>query len=432
MNKHQQIIHHIKELDVGAKISVRKIAQDLKVSEGTAYRAIKEAEKKELVSTIPRTGTIRIEKVEKKNLEKLTFGEVANIVDGNVLCGQKGLNKVLNKLTIGAMTVDVMDQYLSEGDLLIVGNRRETYSLALKKNCAILITGGFDCDEDIKEVANEKGLPIITSAYDSFTVATIINKAIYERLIKKDILMVEDILKEKPYFIKSNQRVKDWKVLMDKTGHERFPVVDHSDFVVGMLTPKDILTSKDNDPISKVMTRNPITVAPNTSVAYAAHRMIWEGIEMIPVAKGKRLVGLITRRDVMKAIHYMQNQPQVGETLEDLLLEGFEVKKDKEGVIYSGKVTPYMLGQLGIASWGALNMLMTLVGTAAVLNYKSVDISVDHFTSYFVRPIQIDFSIDVIAKIIDFGRSFCKIEIEIQHGDQIVSKGMLSARILNK
>lgn len=41
----------------------------MKVSEGTAYRAIKEAENKGFVSTIERVGTIRIEQKKKKILK---------------------------------------------------------------------------------------------------------------------------------------------------------------------------------------------------------------------------------------------------------------------------------------------------------------------------------------------------------------------------
>lgn len=79
--KHEQILQYIDELEVGHKISVRQIAKDLNVSEGTAYRAIKEAENKGFVSSIERVGTIRIEKKKKENIEKLTYAEVVNIVD---------------------------------------------------------------------------------------------------------------------------------------------------------------------------------------------------------------------------------------------------------------------------------------------------------------------------------------------------------------
>ena len=65
MTKHEQIIKYIESLSVGHKISVRQIAKDLNVSEGTAYRAIKEADNQGLVASIDRVGTVRIE----RNLE---------------------------------------------------------------------------------------------------------------------------------------------------------------------------------------------------------------------------------------------------------------------------------------------------------------------------------------------------------------------------
>ena len=50
--KHEQILQYIKSLPVGNKISVRGIAKKLNMSEGTAYRAIKEAETRGLVMMI--------------------------------------------------------------------------------------------------------------------------------------------------------------------------------------------------------------------------------------------------------------------------------------------------------------------------------------------------------------------------------------------
>ncbi len=47
--KHDQILAYIETLPVGERISVRLIAKNLQVSEGTAYRAIKEAENVGLV-----------------------------------------------------------------------------------------------------------------------------------------------------------------------------------------------------------------------------------------------------------------------------------------------------------------------------------------------------------------------------------------------
>ncbi len=61
MSKHDEIIEYIYSLPEGAKISVRQISAHLGVSDGTSYRAIKDAETEGLVKTIERVGTIRVE-----------------------------------------------------------------------------------------------------------------------------------------------------------------------------------------------------------------------------------------------------------------------------------------------------------------------------------------------------------------------------------
>lgn len=158
--KHEQILKYIENLAVGEKISVRKIAKNLSVSEGTAYRAIKDAEIIGFVSTIKRVGTLRIERKQKDSIEKLTFAEIVNMIDGQVLGGRAGLYKSLNKFVIGAMTVEAMERYTDAGNLLIVGNRVSAHELALKRGAAVLITGGFDTDDEVKRLADEKELPI--------------------------------------------------------------------------------------------------------------------------------------------------------------------------------------------------------------------------------------------------------------------------------
>ena len=181
--KHDLILEHIESLPVGERISVRSIAKNLRVSEGTAYRAIKDAENIGLVSTIQRVGTIRIERKLKKNIERLTFGEVVRIIEGEVLGGSNGLDKDLNKFVIGAMTEEAMRRYITPGSLLIIGNREGAQKLALQDGAAVLITGGFDTTPEIAKLADELALPVLSTTYDSFTVATMINRALSDQLI---------------------------------------------------------------------------------------------------------------------------------------------------------------------------------------------------------------------------------------------------------
>ena len=159
--KHEQIIQYIESMPVGEKLSVRTIAKNMGMSEGTAYRAIKEAENNGLVSTIERVGTIRIERKNKGNIETLSFGQISNIIEGDILGGRKGLDKTLSKFVIGAMQKDAIDRYISPGSLMIVGNRNDIQRYALENGAAVLITGGFETDDEILKLADKVEMPIL-------------------------------------------------------------------------------------------------------------------------------------------------------------------------------------------------------------------------------------------------------------------------------
>ena len=85
--KHDIVIEFIESLDVGEKVSVRQLARQMNISEGTVYRAIKDAENEGLVSSIPKVGTIRIEQEKERSIDSLTYRELANIVEGQLLHG---------------------------------------------------------------------------------------------------------------------------------------------------------------------------------------------------------------------------------------------------------------------------------------------------------------------------------------------------------
>ncbi|ASS74505.1 hypothetical protein CIG75_05510 [Tumebacillus algifaecis] len=433
--KHEQILLYIEDLVVGSKISVRQIAKVMEVSEGTAYRAIKEAETRGLVSTIERVGTVRIEKKQKKNIERLTFAEVVNIVEGSVLGGKEGLHKTLSKFVIGAMEVDAMLRYIDRDSLMIVGNREQVHKISLEHGAAVLITGGFDTTDEVKILADQLQLPIISSAYDSFTIATLINRAIYDRLIKKEILLVEDILPTHviPDVLHIGDTVQAWYRKVEGTGHTRFPVLDSGERLVGIVTSKDVTGHKLDEPIERVMTRNPINASGRTTVAYAAHMMVWEGFELLPVVDHKRLVGVISRQDVIRAMQQIQNQPQVAQTIQDIILSHFkEEDGDGRSVVLSGVVTPQMTNQMGTMGPGVLMTVLNEAGSLAIRRLKNSDMVVENVSVYFLKPIQIDAPVSVRATVVDSGRKFGKVDIEISSRGDLMGKALYTAQVLER
>lgn len=434
MSKQDEIVSYIKMLDPGSKISVRTIASQLGVSEGTAYRAIKESENIGIVSTIPRVGTVRVERAGKKNTETLTFADVVKIIDGVILGGKDGLYKKLNKLVIGAMTVEAFTKYVVPGCLTIVGNRERIQRYALENEAAVLISGGFSCSEEIKNLANEKMLPVISSTYDTFTIASMINQAIQEIKLKKDIIFVEEIMDQDLHFIKESEDLETWKELVINTKHTRYPVVNDDMRVVGIITAKDMpIDNMDkNETIKKFMRRDPITVTPKTTVSYAANIMGGEDIELCPVVDGRKLVGVITRKDVIKALKTMDDNSQMVDNLEDTIFNSFQCTKEGENRVYRGNITPQMIDSMGTASWGILNMIITSTALRHV-NDLNINVAVDNISIYFMRPAQLGTAIVIRSTIIDIGRSSGKLEIAINSSKgEIIGKAMVSVKILKK
>ncbi len=432
--KHEKILQYIESLPVGDKISVRQIAKEMQVSEGTAYRAIKEAENRRLVSSIERVGTIRIEKKKKENIERLTFAEIVNIIDGQVLGGKSGLHKTLTKFVIGAMKLEDMMRYTDAGSLLIVGNRTQAHEYALKTGAAVLITGGFDTTDENKTLADEVDLPIISTSYDTFTVATMINRAIYDQLIKKDILLIEDVYVpiEETAVLKNTDTIEDFHRQNLRTSHGAFPVITAQNKLVGVITSKDVIGKEEYDPIDKVMTKNPIAASMKTSVATAGHRMIWEGIDLLPVIdEDGALRGVISRQDVLKAIQLAQRQPQQGETIDDLVKNEMRVKGE-EDIIVEFTVTPQMTNQFGAISYGAFTTLLSEVGAFALKRRKRGEAVVENMNIYFIKPVQMESVLTVQPRILDMSRKFVKMDFEVFNGAVLVGKAMMTFQLLER
>lgn len=432
--KHELILRYIKELAVGEKISVRQVAKELSVSDGTAYRAIKEAENRKLVNTIERVGTIRIEKKKRESIERLTYAEVLNIVDGQVLGGREGLHKTLTKFVIGAMQLGDMMRYIEAGSLLIVGNRMKAHEIALMAGAAVLVTGGFDATDEVKKLADELELPIISSSYDSFTVATMLNRAIYDQLIEKEILLAVDILTplSETVVLSVKDTVKDFNNRNKNTGHLGYPVVNLRDKLVGIVTSRDIIGKADDEKIEKVMTRNPITVTENTSVAAAAHSMIWEGIDLLPVVNETgEFIGIVSREDVLKSFQTAQRQPHQGETIDDIVKKQIKVVKgDVPSIEFT--VIPQLTNQFGSLSSGAMMTLLTEAGNRAIKLQKRGEGIAENVSLYFIQPVQLGTIVSVNPRILQMSRRFVKVDFDVFADDELVAKAMVMYQLFER
>jgi predicted transcriptional regulator len=136
---------------------------------------------------------------------------------------------------------------------------------------------------------------------------------------------------------------------------------------------------------------------------------------------------------VIKALQYIQKQPQIGQTIEDIVLSNFtEEKIDDRSIKLHGDITPQMSNQLGGISSGVLMMLITEAGYSALRKTKNSDLVVENIVIYFLKPVQIDVQLTVKSRVIDSSRKFGKADVEVYHGEQLVCKSLLTAQVLEK
>lgn len=79
------------------------------------------------------------------------------------------------------------------------------------------------------------------------------------------------------------------------------PVV-HDGMLVGIVTRRDLLRNLEEDQIALLMTRDPITIPPHASIKDAAKILLEKDIRRLPVVMDSVLIGMITVADIIKAI----------------------------------------------------------------------------------------------------------------------------------
>lgn len=90
---------------------------------------------------------------------------------------------------------------------------------------------------------------------------------------------------------------------MKKHEVHELPVLDRKK-LIGVVTMRELMRRKNLPPTTKVSTvlENPPELTPDTVLPEAAEKLISTGFRAIPVAKGKTLVGILSRSDLVRAL----------------------------------------------------------------------------------------------------------------------------------
>ncbi len=433
--KHELILKYIETLPVGTKVSVRQIAKDLEVSEGTAYRAIKQAENVGLVSSIPKVATIRIEQPVKKQLEDMTLHEINLIVEGSFLTGQNYSARIPKSFAVCFSKEELLGKHVGSNTLVIVGNVEELQSLAVKRGAALLVVGGTVPSARVLRQAEDTGTPVMASPYDAFETISMINKAIYERLVQQDLVRIGDIMKRDVATLYPYDTILDWHELTLKSGHSNFPVINGENKLLGVVTPLSVTGMSSNMPISEVMDTEMLTARADNLVSHISRLLVWEDCDMIPVVDDdSHLVGVVNRQDIIQALQQTQKQPQFGETVDNLTLSGFKLD-DAVGdhrIAIVGNVTQFMMNEVNMASSGAITMIVSNAATIAARKLLRLQTVVDEQHLICVEPISQDETISVVVELLQFDKKYGKVEVIVRSGEQLKYKAYLILKVLKK
>jgi CBS domain-containing protein len=114
----------------------------------------------------------------------------------------------------------------------------------------------------------------------------------------------KDIMTTRVVTVKPSTPIPDAARLLVRRKISGVPVVDEKDKtkVVGILTEADLLAAPAGaKTVAEVMRKRVISVAPDTSVDDIAATLVKRKIKRVPVLDGGKLVGIVSRIDVLRA-----------------------------------------------------------------------------------------------------------------------------------
>ena len=116
-------------------------------------------------------------------------------------------------------------------------------------------------------------------------------------------LTAREIMTTAVVTVSPDTSVDDLAKLLADNNISGVPVVDYLGQVVGIVTEADILTSRPgNRTVQSVMTREVVAVSVDETLQEIAFLLSMRRINRVPVLEEGKLVGIISRADVVRAL----------------------------------------------------------------------------------------------------------------------------------
>ncbi len=161
------------------------------------------------------------------------YSNIIETVEGDLIVGDENAYFSEGKVLIAAANPDLMEFYINKTDLVILGNRYESQLCAIEMEAAcIIVCEGAGVSMTIKKLAQERGCTVIATAYDTYTVARLVNQSMpISYFMKTDNLVTFD----------ENDIIDEIKDVMASKRYRDFPILDKNGRYKGMISRRNLL-----------------------------------------------------------------------------------------------------------------------------------------------------------------------------------------------
>jgi CBS domain-containing protein len=128
------------------------------------------------------------------------------------------------------------------------------------------------------------------------------------------VMKAEDVMTTNVITVTEHQTKQDAARLLSQHHISGLPVVNNEHVVMGVVTEYDVI-SKKGQTVGEIMTRGVISVTPDTNLEDVSRILVHEHIKRLPVLEQGRLVGIVSRADLVREVALRWMCAVCGETV---------------------------------------------------------------------------------------------------------------------
>jgi CBS domain-containing protein len=115
------------------------------------------------------------------------------------------------------------------------------------------------------------------------------------------VMNVVDVMTTNVITITAQQSKQQAARLLSQHRISGLPVVNDEQLVIGIVTEYDVI-SKEGKTVGEIMSRGVISVTPDTDLDEVGHLLVHERIKRVPVLDKGKLVGIVSRADLVREV----------------------------------------------------------------------------------------------------------------------------------